>query len=294
MSPDDLSTLLRQSVLVLDGAMGTELERRGIDLPPGAWSASVAHDHPSAVADVHRAYRRAGADIITTATYQTRSADILRQAAVLARQAVGPASPNTLVAGNIGGYGALLANGSEYTAQYMLATDGYRSVHEPRLTALADAGVDCILAETMPRMDELLVIVGCVQRLGLPLIVGLSVTAAATLADGTPLQAVARTLSLFPCCVAVGVNCCPPDDVLPALRSLAGHLPLLASPNTGERWDPVSHCWTGSPTLDVRRAREWVDAGARIVGLCCRSTPDDLVKLRMAIDTEPPTAQPGV
>ena len=81
--------------------------------------------------------------------------------------------------------------------------------------------------------------------------------------------------------IAVGVNCCRPDDVLPAIElagSVAG-LPTVAYPNRGENWDAAGRRWTGRGAFDVRLASGWVAAGARYVGGCCRVGPADIAAL---------------
>ena len=81
--------------------------------------------------------------------------------------------------------------------------------------------------------------------------------------------------------VAVGVNCCVPTDVATALAIAAEVTvtPTVAYPNSGEAWDAPGHRWVGTPTFEPDRVADWVDAGARLVGGCCRVTPTDITAL---------------
>ena len=84
--------------------------------------------------------------------------------------------------------------------------------------------------------------------------------------------------------IAVGVNCTAPSAVLAGLRaaSVAGK-PLVAYPNSGERWDAAARHWSGDGELDAADARSWVAAGARLVGGCCRVGPDAIARLASAL-----------
>ena len=85
--------------------------------------------------------------------------------------------------------------------------------------------------------------------------------------------------------VAVGVNCCAPGDVLNAVetaRRVTGK-PVIVYPNSGEVWDGAHRVWVGNPGLDTGLATDWVDAGARIVGGCCRVRPDDIAAMAATV-----------
>jgi homocysteine S-methyltransferase len=181
-----------------------------------------------------------------------------------------------MVAASVGPYGAVLADGSEYRGRYGLSAARLRDFHLPRVELLASAGPDLLAVETIPDADEAEVLVGVLAEVGLPAWLSYSVDGLRTRA-GQPLDAAYAVLEGSNL-VAAGVNCCRPDDVLPALevaRRVTG-LPGVAYPNSGQGWDSRTHTWTGDTAYDVALAPRWVAAGATYVGGCCQVGPRDI------------------
>jgi len=299
----------RAPVLVLDGALATELERRGADLNDPLWSARCLIERPHTIRDVHLDYLHAGADVITTATYQATfagfarrglepgaAARLMRLAVALAREARAqyleaaalPAGlPAPLIAASVGPYGAMLADGSEYRGGYALSDAALRAFHRPRLEVLAETGADLIACETLPCLQEARVLAQLLDELALTGWISFSCRDAAHDAEGEDLAEAARALEGHRSVVALGVNCTRPEFVtglLGRLRS-ATDRPLLAYPNSGERYDAHEKCWreSASALSLAGAAADWVRAGARLIGGCCRTGPADIAALRAAL-----------
>ncbi len=282
--------------VVLDGGMSNALEARGHDLSDALWSARLLRDAPGEVAAVHRAYYLAGADVATTASYQASEEGFVRNGVGRAearrlvadsvaiargvRDSLAGDGRARLVAASVGPYGAMLADGSEYRGRYGVSASVLRDFHGPRLDILGDAGPDLLAVETIPDVDEAAVLVDLLDDVGLPAWLSYSVSGPRTRA-GQPLAEAFEVAVAARSVVGVGVNCCAPADVLPALRTAARvtGLPLVAYPNSGETWDGVARRWTGAMGFDVALAGDWVAAGARYVGGCCRVGPDDIARL---------------
>lgn len=308
MSGSRLSDLLAHTQYpVLDGAMATELEKLSVDTASDLWSAAALLHQPEAIAQVHRSYFEAGAHCATTNTYQanivafqevglseSESAQLIRQAvhiALQARHEVINLYPGRVmvVAGSVGPYGAYVADGSEYTGSYELTDQGYRDFHRPRLALLQEAGVDCIALETMPNGGEVKALLGLLAD-EFPLVeawLSFSLADANHLCDGTPLAEVMPLVNESQQVLAVGLNCTALKMVEPALRSLSAltDKPLLAYPNSGETYDPVTKTWHEAPAGSSLGswAPRWVEAGARMVGGCCRTSPADIAELAQAV-----------
>jgi homocysteine S-methyltransferase len=270
--------------LVLDGALATELERRGADLKDPLWSARVLLEQPALIEAVHRDYFEAGADVATTASYQAsfegfaarglspdEAAALMRRAvelAVRARDAFwsdwgAPAGETLwrgrrrpLVAASVGPWGAMKADGSEYRGYAGTGMDvaALMDFHRPRLAVLARTGADLLACETLPGLDEGLALARLIDELRTqPGLAGLggwfafSCRDAAHVSQGERFADVAAALSGFAGVWALGVNCSAPAHVgalLAAARAVSD-VPLLAYPNAGETWDAVAKVWRG-------------------------------------------------
>ncbi len=275
--------------------MGTELARRGVDTGSTLWSAAALRDHPDVVAQLHEAYFRAGADVATTNTYQasmpafmatglseSESAALIASAVRIARNARDAVNRAGFVAGSIGPWGAYLADGSEYTGDYVQSAVAYEDFHRPRIRILLDAGVDVLALETMPNAAELYALASLVADEFPDAVawVGLSVRDAAHLRDGTHLHDVAVRLRGRRQIIALGVNCTDMATLGAALETLRGawNGPLVAYPNLGGRYDPVAKHWSGEgiPPRFANEVARWIAMGVALVGGCCGTGPSDI------------------
>ncbi|RJQ76770.1 homocysteine S-methyltransferase [Pseudonocardiaceae bacterium YIM PH 21723] len=269
-------------VLVLDGGLATELEARGHDLSGALWSARLLSDDPDAITAAHRAFFDAGADIATTASYQAsppalgaEAERLLRDSVPLARAAM--RTPDNLVAASVGPYGAALADGSEYRGRYGLSVARLRDWHRLRIEILADEGPDLLALETIPDLIEAEALAGLLPGLGVPAWLSYTISGERT-AAGQPLTEAFAIAAGVPEIRYVGVNCCDPADVLPAVElahAVTGK-PVIAYPNSGETWNGG---WSGRSTYSPALVADWIAAGAEIIGGCCRVGPALIAEL---------------
>jgi len=293
-----------QRTLVLDGGLGSELERKGCDLSHQLWSARVLLDQPERVAQVHRDYLNAGAECISTATYQISSLgfrragftdaqahDALRNAVNLAKQVRDEYQHahgrRALVAASIGPYGAVLADGSEFHGNYPLTFDELIDFHSPRMAVLAATEPDLFACETIPSLLEARAMLASLRH---------SPHARAWftftckddrhVAHGEDLTDCVRELDSDPQVVALGVNCTAPrwiTGLLGVLRS-ATRKPIVVYPNSGRRWDAAARHWIGASHLDpAAMVPQWRRAGAQWIGGCCGTTPQDIASIHRTL-----------
>ena len=302
-APTSFADALAHGVVPLDGGLSTELEAAGHDVSTSLWSARLVEQDPAAVVAAHTRFFAAGARVATTASYQVSAegfaaaglgADAaersLRRSVALAQDArdraglVGPA----WVAGSVGPYGAVLADGSEYTGAYAgpdgLDLAALRRFHRPRLHALADAGADVLACETLPAALEVEALLLELADVDVPAWISLTTAldAGGTVRTrrGEPAEEVFAMVRDAPSVLAAGVNCLAPGDVAPAVTAAASSgRPVVVYPNSGERWDAAARCWAGDPRLSPADVSRWVDGGARLVGGCCRVGPELLADL---------------
>lgn len=304
MTPDPVGPwLARQGRLVLDGALATELERRGADLNDPLWSARVLLEQPALIRQVHLDYYRAGADVATTASYQASfegfarrgfghedAAALMRlsvQLAIQARDAFmaeSPERPRPLVAASIGPYGAMKADGSEYRGDYGLDETALRHFHRERLQVLANAGADLLACETVPCLAEAQALARLMDEAGTVGWIAFSCRDDAHNCQGEPLADCVAALESHPSVVAIGINCTAPQHVAPLIVAARARTarPILVYPNGGETWDAVAKQWRGAKDAMpfAEHALHWARAGARVIGGCCRTTPADIAALR--------------
>jgi len=293
--------------LVLDGGLATELAARGFDLSDALWSARLLADAPEAIEAVHLDYFEAGADVAITASYQAsydgfaergyspdETTHLLQRSVKLARSARdrflarhGGSGRTPLVAASVGPYGATLHDGSEYRGDYGLDEDALADFHRPRLAALISAEPDLLACETIPSLLEARAIVRVLRThpqmrawFSFTCRDGLHTSAGDAIAD------CARCLEGEPQVVAMGVNCVAPDQVTSLLHAIgtASRKPVVVYPNSGEVWNAERRCWEGTASRFTVYLTEWLDAGARWIGGCCRTTPADTRVVRGVVD----------
>lgn len=293
--------LASRPLLVLDGGLATELEHRGADLNDPLWSAKMLIESPSLIRAVHLDYLRAGADVISAATYQATFEGFERrgieraQAAALMRSAVDlaasardeywsaapdPARGRPLVAASVGPYGAMLADGSEYRGHYGVGDRELAEFHRPRLEVLARSGAELFACETIPCLREALVVARLLEEFALGAWISFSCRDGAHDCEGDDIGACAAALGDHPRIAALGVNCTAPRFVEELLSRMREHTqrPLVAYPNAGRLYDTRDKRWTG-PAEERSLADQvsrWYGAGARLIGGCCGTTPEDI------------------
>jgi len=287
-------------LVVLDGAMGTELSQRGADLNDPLWSARLLMEQPELIRAVHIDYYSAGADFATTASYQAtfegfarrgfsqeQTADLMRLSVSLAAEARDAFwsetanrlnRPRPLVAASVGPYGAYLADGSEYRGDYGLSIADMMDFHRPRMAILAASGADILACETIPCLDEARAIVRLLHEF--PDVwawVSFSARDGDSTNYGESIADCAAEIGAHQRVASVGVNCTAPEYI----TSLVGKMhavtdkPILTYPNSGESYNPLTKTWSGHDSCEAfaSDAQTWYAAGARVIGGCCRTTP---------------------
>src|SRR5215813_1614318 len=281
--------------LLLDAAMGTELERRGVESRLPLWSARALLDAPDQVLAVHLENVEAGADVLTANTFRTnrrtlekeglgdRAADLTRRAVGLARGAA--AGTNRLVFV----VGCLSPVEDCYRPELAPDLTTLETEHQSQARALAEAGVDGLLVETQNSVAELCAAVDAARATGLPVIASVITDGDGHLLSGEPIQeAVAALLRRRP--EALGVNCVPARQVERELRRIAEtapHARLVAYGNLGPPVDRERLHLTDeiAPSDYAELAKDWLDLGARMIGGCCGTTAAHTAALRRLIDS---------
>jgi homocysteine S-methyltransferase len=295
--------LQKYPLLILDGAMATELERHGCDLQDSLWSAKILMENPELIKQVHLDYFAAGADCAITASYQAtvegyvrfglseaEAMQLIQSSVRLAVQArdefwANPMNrtnrPQPVIAASIGPYGAFLADGSEYRGDYQLTEEELMDFHRPRMKALIDSGADILACETIPCLAEARAIVRLLKEFPETYAwISFSAKDEVHISDGYPISACAEWLDKHEQVAAVGINCTPPEYIPSLIKEIFRYTdkPIVVYPNSGEQYDPASKTWHGASSKETygSSARHWYECGARLIGGCCRTKPEDI------------------
>jgi len=292
-------------IFILDGALATELERHGCNLDDPLWSAHILIEDPGLIYQVHTDYFQAGADCAITASYQATIAGLAArgfsemEAIALIKKTVEIARkarddfwkegqhnnrPKPIIVASVGPYGAFLANGAEYVGNYGVSDETLKDFHRKRMAALIEAGADLLAMETIPSLQEAKVLAELLQEFPDAYAwLSFSMKDAAHISDGTLLAETAALFNEQPQIAAIGLNCAPTEIVTDAIGILkqATDKQIVVYPNSGETYDPATKTWhdhAACRAIDAK-AKEWHAAGARLIGGCCRTTPDEIAAI---------------
>lgn len=287
--PNFLTRLAKNKILIADGATGTQLQKAG--LPVGAAPERWNLENPQAVREHYQAYVDAGSDIILTNTFGgsrirlereglvEECVKVNRRAAELAREIAGE---KILVFGDMGPTGKLVAPLGPLKEQDIV--DAFAE----QAGALGAGGVDAILIETMSDPKEAkAALKGVKQVSDLPIIVSFSFdTRGRTMMGIKPAQVVQEFWDLG--VTAVGANCGRTlSETLTAIKEMRQAVPeavLLAKPNAGlPQADGTDVVYDVTPEIMADYAQQFVEAGVKIFGGCCGSTPDHIQGIAKAL-----------
>jgi S-methylmethionine-dependent homocysteine/selenocysteine methylase len=277
--------------LLLDGATGTELNRRGVDTGLPLWSANALTTDAglNVLRQVHLDYLNAGADIITTNTFRTNrralaeknftAHELTMRAVAAAKEAVAEFGKPAIVAGSLSSLEDC------YRPDLVPPDDECMDEHSERIEHLLEGGVDLLLIETMNSIREAVIAAKIATATGLPTWVTFVCDQEGQVLSGESLTHAAEIL--MPLGVkALGVNCMPAHTIaqpLTELRAICGEtFPLVAYGNIGYEDDEQG--WINTDSTDpagyLRHAQTWP---AQVIGACCGSTPEHIRKLKQGL-----------
>ena len=299
MSPyDDIrARMISGETIILDGGIGTEILRRDL-----TWSDHQVLDRPDAIRGLHEDYIRAGADVITTNSFQLakrsflghfrdeahmnyigvpgleeRAAEMLTASVDLCKQA----------RDNVGADRPVAIAGAVTTLEWCFrpdlapTEDQMREEYREIMATMAAAGADLILLETVNSVTEARVGLEAAVRAGLPCWVGFVCNEQGELFTGETMADVENALAPLEPDVIL-VNCIPPDDATAGLRELLAVRkgPCGVYPHIG-RFDPPEWHFTAEypPTTLLEESQRWKEMGTRVIGGCCGTTPEHIAKL---------------
>jgi 5-methyltetrahydrofolate--homocysteine methyltransferase len=286
--------LNERRVLLADGATGTNYFQMGLEAgePPEFWMT----DHPERIQDLHQRFVDAGADIILTNTFgcnrhrlklhkaQDRTFELNKRAAELAREVAEKAGRTVIVAGSVGPTGELFEPLGALTESEAIDT------FAEQMEGLKAGGADVAWIETMSAIEEVRAAANAAIQVGMPYTATCSFdTAGRTMMGLMPgdLAGIFEGLEVQP--IAMGANCgVGASDILVSLLAMTDAAPSVSYISKGNCGVPqfrgTEIHYSGTPELMGRYAELAFNAGARIVGGCCGTSPEHLAGMRVALD----------
>ncbi|MBX3230475.1 MAG: homocysteine S-methyltransferase family protein [Labilithrix sp.] len=254
------------TLMLLDGPMGTELERRGVSTEGRGWSAYAIDAAPDVVRSIHEDYVRAGAELHRANTFRTQPGVfpvewrvLLGKAVRLAREAAGSRV-----------IGSIAPVEDCYRPELSPSSDEARRAHDAVARAFVEEGISRVVCETFPHAGEARVAVECAVRAGLETWVALTAGPDGALMTPAAMEVAARD------CVAAGASavlvCCTGAEIT---RSYVERIAKVGAP-----FGAYANGYGVAPDRYAALAAEWVRAGAGIVGACCGTGPAHVARLR--------------
>ena len=295
MKRDFLTTLTEKGILA-DGAMGTELYRRGIFI--NRCYDELCLSSPEIVKEIHREYVSAGAELIETNTFtanrlalsgfglETKVREINMAGATLARAVAGE---NIFVAGSVGPVSWTKKNAG------VMDPKEIHDAFAEQIRALADGGVDAIFLETFTRLDELKIAYEAARSVtSLPIVCHLSLKYGGEGEfEGLQPEVAAEEMDIWGADV-IGVNCSDgPIGVFEALKRMTKvtKKPLSAMPNAGlPQMEQGRLLYMATPQYVAEYARRFAQLGVKLIGGCCGTTPAHIKSIKEAVEQQPPKA----
>ncbi|MCQ2198293.1 MAG: methionine synthase [Paludibacteraceae bacterium] len=310
-----ITSQLGKRILVLDGAMGTMIQRFGIK---GANNESLSITHPEVISEIHRLYLEAGADIISTNTFSAqrisqaeyKCEDRVREynyiSAQLARAEADKMSQITpdrprFVAGSIGPTSktASMSQDVDNPAQRDVDFDEFKNAYKEQIAALIDGGVDVLLMETifdtLNTKAALEAAREVFETLGKKIPVMLSVTiadAAGRMLSGQTIEAFILSVKHYinDIVISIGLNCSfGARDMQPFLEKIKETVPCYVSAHPNAGFPDVDGNYSESPELMAEAVKEFLEKGlVNIIGGCCGSSPEHISKINQLVQNYAP------
>jgi homocysteine S-methyltransferase len=297
--------LQKQNVIILDGALGTEIQKRGFDVNDSLWSAKFLSKNPAVIKEIHTDYLNAGADIIISASYQAsfegfmkkgfskeESKKLIELSISLAKDARDEFWENLtdktdkikpLVAASIGPYGAFLADGSEYSGNYQISDEELLAFHQQRLETILHVKPDIIACETIPSFNEAKILSKLLEAYDIPSWISFSAKDEKHINSGESIEECIEYLETQKHICALGINCTAPQFISSLVQKIKklSSKPIVIYPNGGSKYNPITKTWEKSVDNSdfAKMALLWKNAGASIIGGCCETGPKEIQEL---------------
>lgn len=303
--------LQKQKAFIIDGALGTQIQKNGHDVNDSLWSAKFLNEDVSVIKEVHKEYLQAGADCIITSSYQASIEGFLKKgfsqekAIELIKLSINIAKEvrdefwsgfenkrsriKPLVAASIGPYGAYLADGSEYTGDYKISDEELKDFHKRRLEIILETNPDILACETIPSFKEAKIICALLKEYSnIAAWITFSAKNESYTNAGDDIKECMTYLDKQEHISAVGINCTAPQYIPMLIENIKNvcSKPIVIYPNGGSKYNPITKLWEkGELNAQeyAKLAHLWYTKGARLIGGCCETGPEEIKCIRKTL-----------
>lgn len=289
-------------IKLLDGSMSFPLEQLGYNLKNKLWTGMALISDPDIIKNIHKDYINAGADYISTSTYQVsydrlqnmgyksseikkvfqKSVDLVKEAIKESRS-----KKEIKIVGSFGPFASYDPNASEYVGKYNSTDDEIKNFHLNNINIIEETDLDIILYETIPCLREIKILSKILSQTNKEIWISITCNENIEFRDGSSFKEACKIISQIEQITTMGINCFSPLLVEKALKELKkySNKKTLVYPNSGEKYNPKDKYWSGKNEFNNLMIKNWLSLSPDIIGGCCRVGYNNIKKMREEIDS---------
>ena len=289
-------------IKLLDGSMSFPLEQLGYNLKNKLWTGMALISDPDIIKNIHKDYINAGADYISTSTYQVsydrlqnmgyQSSDIkkvFQKSIDLVKEAIkeSRSKKEIKIVGSFGPFASYDPNASEYVGKYNSSDDEIKNFHLNNINIIEETDLDIILYETIPCLREIEILSKVLSQTNKEIWISITCNENIEFRDGSSFKEACKIISQIEQITTMGINCFSPLLVEKALKELKkySNKKTLVYPNSGEKYNPKDKYWSGKNEFNNLMIKNWLSLSPDIIGGCCRVGYNNIKKMREEIDS---------
>ena len=289
-------------IKLLDGSMSFPMEQLGYNLKNKLWTGMALISDPDIIKNIHKDYINAGADYISTSTYQVsynrlqnmgyQSSEIkkvFQKSVDLVKEAIkeSESKKEIKIVGSFGPFASYDPNASEYVGKYNSTDDEIKNFHLNNINIIEETDLDIILYETIPCLREIKILSKILSQTNKEIWISITCNENIEFRDGSSFKEACKIISQIEQITTLGINCFSPLLVEKALKELKkySNKKTLVYPNSGEKYNPKDKYWSGKNEFNNLMIKNWLSLSPDIIGGCCRVGYNNIKKMREEIDS---------
>jgi len=293
---------MNSKIKLLDGSMSFPMEQLGYNLKNKLWTGMALISDPDIIKNIHKDYINAGADYISTSTYQVsydrlknmgyQSSEIkkvFQKSVDLVKEAIkeSGSKKEIKIVGSFGPFASYDPNASEYVGTYNSTDDEIKNFHLNNINIIEETDLDIILYETIPCLREIKILSKVLSQTNKEIWISITCNENIKFRDGSSFKEACKIISQIEQITTLGINCFSPLLVEKALKELKkySNKKILVYPNSGEKYNPKDKYWSGKNEFNNLMIKNWLSLSPDIIGGCCRVGYDNIKKMREEIDS---------